>query len=323
MSEQKLREALQEIYAQSKIDGSVDTIVRALRVCGKLASEAISQPTSDEGTRDIAAVIERLRFGNSTGDDHDLAADEIERLERTLHAKERELELLRVVCKELAATPTPSDSKPHPKPRHGTGEQMTTEELLKRFIDAVEKLAFEIPAPNVYTQRLLQLCIDASPTESAPGVEGRGDAKITNRYEGHIYYGIVNSNGRLFLGAEPCVSDSVDDLANDLVSRQYHEPEKGWHVAPVYTVAPPTDALAPQSGKKEDGWIDFHSELQSLINRYSKENGSNTPDFILAGYLENCLDVFDEAVTSRTAWHSPPTQSAAPSSPPASKAEGE
>ena len=57
-------------------------------------------------------------------------------------------------------------------PNPGT-EQVTTEELLKRFIDAVEKLAFEIPAPNVYTQRLLQLCIDASPTESAPGVEGR------------------------------------------------------------------------------------------------------------------------------------------------------
>jgi hypothetical protein len=26
----------------------------------------------------------------------------------------------------------------------------------------------------------------------------------------------------------------------------------------------------------------FHKELTQLINRYSKENGSNTPDFLLA-----------------------------------------
>ena len=55
----------------------------------------------------------------------------------------------------------------------------------------------------------------------------------TGEVPGCIYYGIVSSNGRLFLDAKPCVSDSVDDLANDLADRQYHEPEKGWHVARV------------------------------------------------------------------------------------------
>ncbi|HSW65257.1 MAG TPA: hypothetical protein VLH56_18395 [Dissulfurispiraceae bacterium] len=29
----------------------------------------------------------------------------------------------------------------------------------------------------------------------------------------------------------------------------------------------------------------FRAELETLINRYSKENGSNTPDFILADYM--------------------------------------
>ena len=47
----------------------------------------------------------------------------------------------------------------------------------------------------------------------------------------------------------------------------------------------------------------FKSELTDLINRYSKENGSNTPDFILAEYLISCLDVFDCACKARNAWY--------------------
>lgn len=33
----------------------------------------------------------------------------------------------------------------------------------------------------------------------------------------------------------------------------------------------------------------FEKELQTLINRHSKENESDTPDFILANYLKDCL----------------------------------
>ena len=39
--------------------------------------------------------------------------------------------------------------------------------------------------------------------------------------------------------------------------------------------------------------MDFRKELEDLINRFSKENGSNTPDFILAEYLEGCLSNFE------------------------------
>lgn len=34
--------------------------------------------------------------------------------------------------------------------------------------------------------------------------------------------------------------------------------------------------------------INFKSELEKLINRYSQENKSNTPDFILCEYILNC-----------------------------------
>ena len=47
----------------------------------------------------------------------------------------------------------------------------------------------------------------------------------------------------------------------------------------------------------------FRSELELAINRYSQENGSNTPDHILAEYLQNCLVAFDTAVNARERWH--------------------
>jgi hypothetical protein len=53
-------------------------------------------------------------------------------------------------------------------------------------------------------------------------------------------------------------------------------------------------------GSREEG---FRPALESLINRHSQENGSNTPDFILATYLTACLDAFDAAVVRREQWY--------------------
>ena len=47
----------------------------------------------------------------------------------------------------------------------------------------------------------------------------------------------------------------------------------------------------------------FFYELKERLNLRSKENGSNTPDFILAEYLLHCLDIFDKMVQSRDAWY--------------------
>lgn len=49
----------------------------------------------------------------------------------------------------------------------------------------------------------------------------------------------------------------------------------------------------------------FRDELKSLINRFSKENGSDTPDFILADYLLDCLHLFDGTVRRRETWYQP------------------
>ncbi len=47
----------------------------------------------------------------------------------------------------------------------------------------------------------------------------------------------------------------------------------------------------------------FRKELETVINKHCQENGSNTPDFILAEYLESCLYSFDCAVNAREKWY--------------------
>jgi len=47
----------------------------------------------------------------------------------------------------------------------------------------------------------------------------------------------------------------------------------------------------------------FEKELAELINIHSLENDSDTPDFILAKYLQTCLDNFNAAVKQREEWY--------------------
>ena len=47
----------------------------------------------------------------------------------------------------------------------------------------------------------------------------------------------------------------------------------------------------------------FTQELSDLINKYSQEGNSNTPDFILAEYLMDCLRSYNIAITARDNWY--------------------
>lgn len=46
----------------------------------------------------------------------------------------------------------------------------------------------------------------------------------------------------------------------------------------------------------------LEKELESLINSESRENDSNTPDFILAEFMMSCLDAFELANNKREVW---------------------
>ena len=49
--------------------------------------------------------------------------------------------------------------------------------------------------------------------------------------------------------------------------------------------------------------LGFEKELERLINKYSMENGSDTPDFILAAYLKRCIENFNITVNRREKWY--------------------
>lgn len=43
--------------------------------------------------------------------------------------------------------------------------------------------------------------------------------------------------------------------------------------------------------------------IRECLNRYSAENASNTPDFILAQYLMSCLNAWNVATVARDKWY--------------------
>lgn len=48
--------------------------------------------------------------------------------------------------------------------------------------------------------------------------------------------------------------------------------------------------------------MELKKVIEDAINKASRENESDTPDYILAEYLMDCLIAFETAVKSRDAW---------------------
>lgn len=47
----------------------------------------------------------------------------------------------------------------------------------------------------------------------------------------------------------------------------------------------------------------FKTDLEHLLNKWSIESASNTPDWILAVYLINCLKAWNTATAAREKWY--------------------
>jgi len=47
----------------------------------------------------------------------------------------------------------------------------------------------------------------------------------------------------------------------------------------------------------------LRKKLQDLLNSCSRENWSDTPDFILANYLMRCLINYEDSVNDREKWY--------------------
>ncbi len=63
------------------------------------------------------------------------------------------------------------------------------------------------------------------------------------------------------------------------------------------------EAMATSPLEPKEQIMTLEQELTAVLNRHSAENGSNTPDYILAEYLKGCLAAFDVATRRREDWY--------------------
>lgn len=61
-------------------------------------------------------------------------------------------------------------------------------------------------------------------------------------------------------------------------------------------MTPSNDAVLPKEP------MDFKTELAHIINKHSVDADCNTPDFLLAAYVLNCLTVWGNNVRARDKW---------------------
>jgi hypothetical protein len=107
--------------------------------------------------------------------------------------------------------------------------------------------------------------------------------------EYHPSYGhICTVCGRVFHGIEKPSPVFLRDGSYCCVKHGVEAP-KAHESADPYDVDP-----------KEGAFI---SDLASCINRHSQENGSDTPDFILAEFLTTCLLAWNKATKQRDKWY--------------------
>jgi hypothetical protein len=67
--------------------------------------------------------------------------------------------------------------------------------------------------------------------------------------------------------------------------------------------AEPTTDVACDEQPTVDVRASLEMRLREVLNHYSQENASDTPDFILAEYMMGCLDTFNQAVRAREKWY--------------------
>ncbi len=72
---------------------------------------------------------------------------------------------------------------------------------------------------------------------------------------------------------------------------------------PWKLVVPEEETARPVEQSREDRELELRRDIGSILNKHCAENVSNTPDFILARYLQDCLKAFDQAVVFRSAWY--------------------
>lgn len=103
----------------------------------------------------------------------------------------------------------------------------------------------------------------------------------------------------------------------DMLSEDWELVEDAIELPPPTQIPPPDETDRPPDASPSDREVGFRNSLTRLLNRCSRENGSDTPDFILADFLARCLSAFDETLQQREKWYGRKVPAMADPAPPA------
>lgn len=78
---------------------------------------------------------------------------------------------------------------------------------------------------------------------------------------------------------------------------------------PICDQSKPISGMAMMHDRAPTRGEAFRKDLAALLNKYSLENASDTPDFLLADYLIECLRGLDTAIRAREKWYGRGTSS--------------
>ena len=107
--------------------------------------------------------------------------------------------------------------------------------------------------------------------------------------------------------AEPLKIEEEDNIPCDCGTCAE---EKGHYTFPNHKAGPVTTAVFDKEDNHTEpdqdarpSLTEFERALKNLLNKYSMENASSTPDHILAEYMHACLMSFNIATRAREHWY--------------------
>jgi len=108
----------------------------------------------------------------------------------------------------------------------------------------------------------------------------------------------------LYKNSEPL---TVQRYTGSMDCITYITTEKAIQIFEKYISRPIEQQVDREVGEQYGGELrdsnKFLREIADVINRTCVENDSNTPDFILAEYVKDCLDIFAKTSRAREKWY--------------------
>jgi len=104
----------------------------------------------------------------------------------------------------------------------------------------------------------------------------------------------VEYDGNTFIWDNYRLISMIEDDMNIIINKAFDLLDTNPNVLPCDQIESTATNFELESSD-----ISFEKELTLLLNKYCKENASNTPDHILANYLLRSLDTFNHITNKR------------------------